>query len=126
MLPVLQLSSTGERQIEDAVEKLADKFASTDEERSALLPSGRQTTFNNRVHWAKSYPGKAGLVELTGRAPYAPPKGSSSRSWLAIFSISASVFRTARDQASQGDGLWGFDGERGARSGRAVMVALTA
>lgn len=70
MLPVLQLSATGETQIGDAVEKLADKFALTDEERSALLPSGRQTTFANRAHWAKSYLGKAGLVEFTGRGRF--------------------------------------------------------
>ena len=30
----------------------------------------RQTTFANRVHWAKSYLGKAGLVELTKRAHF--------------------------------------------------------
>ena len=34
------------------------------------MPSGRQTTFANRVHWAKSYLGKAGLVELTKRAHF--------------------------------------------------------
>lgn len=70
MLPVLQRSATGEAQIGDVVEKLADKFNLTDEERSTLLPSGRQTTFANRVHWAKNYLGKAGLVELTGRGRF--------------------------------------------------------
>jgi len=35
-----------------------------------LLPSKRQTTFANRVHWAKSYLGKAGLIELTRRAHF--------------------------------------------------------
>jgi len=41
MLPVLQLTATGEPQIADAVESLADQFALGDEERSALLHSGR-------------------------------------------------------------------------------------
>jgi restriction system protein len=31
------------------------------------LPSGRQTTFANRVHWAKSYLKQAGLLEATKR-----------------------------------------------------------
>ncbi len=70
MLPVLQLSGTGEVKIGDVVETLADKFGLTDEERSTLLPSGRQTTFANRVHWAKSYLGKAALIELTGRGRF--------------------------------------------------------
>jgi len=34
---------------------------------SELLPSGKQTTFANRVHWAKSYLGKAELIKLTRR-----------------------------------------------------------
>ncbi|XKH34045.1 restriction endonuclease [Azospirillum doebereinerae] len=50
------------------MERLAEEFTLSPEERSHLLPSGRQTTFANRVHWAKSYLGKAGLVELTRRA----------------------------------------------------------
>jgi restriction system protein len=34
------------------------------------LPSGKQTTFANRVNWAKSYLGKAGLIRLTRRAHF--------------------------------------------------------
>jgi restriction system protein len=41
MLPVLQLSATGEAKIGAAVERLADKFALTNDKRSALLPTGR-------------------------------------------------------------------------------------
>ena len=52
------------------VQHLADEFDLTEEERADLLPSGKQTTFANRVHWAKSYLGKAGLVELTRRAHF--------------------------------------------------------
>jgi restriction system protein len=68
MLPVLRVAAKGEIRISDAVEKLSAEFGLSPEERSQLLPSGRQTTFSNRVHWAKSYLGKAGLVELTKRA----------------------------------------------------------
>lgn len=70
MLPVLREAASGEVRISDVVERLANEFGLTPEERSHLLPSGRQTTFSNRVHWAKSYLGKAGLVELTRRAHF--------------------------------------------------------
>lgn len=70
MLPVLRASEAGEVKISDVVKQLADQFQLTPEERSALLPSGTQTTFANRVHWAKSHLGKAGLVELTKRAHF--------------------------------------------------------
>jgi len=70
MLPVLRSSEMGEVKISDVVQSLADKFRLTEEERSELLPSGKQTIFANRTHWAKSYLGKAGLVELTKRAHF--------------------------------------------------------
>ena len=70
MLPVLQSGASGEVRIGDVVQRLAIDFALTDEERSTLLPSGRQTTFANRVHWAKSYLTKAGLLEATGRGRF--------------------------------------------------------
>jgi restriction system protein len=77
MLPVLQMAAKGEVRISDAVQMLSDQFSLSLEERSQLLPSGRQTTFANRVHWAKSYLGKAGLVELTKRAYFRiTPDGS--------------------------------------------------
>ncbi|AWV18245.1 restriction endonuclease [Methylobacterium sp. XJLW] len=70
MLPVLREAATGEKRIGDVVEHLADEFGLSPEDRSHLLPSGRQTTFANRVHWAKSYLGKSGLIELTRRAHF--------------------------------------------------------
>jgi restriction system protein len=62
MLPVLRAASEDEVRISDVVERLANEFPMSAEERSQLLPSGRQTTFANRVNWAKSYLGKAGHV----------------------------------------------------------------
>jgi restriction system protein len=70
MLPVLKVAADGEIRIGDAVERLIVVFGLSTEEKSQLLPSGRQTTFANRVHWAKSYLGKAGLIELTRRAHF--------------------------------------------------------
>jgi restriction system protein len=68
MLPVLRESAAGEVRISDVVAVLGTKLALTESELSELLPSGRQTTFANRVNWAKSYLGKAGLIRLTKRA----------------------------------------------------------
>lgn len=67
MLPVLRASAGGEVRIGDVVETLANEFQLTDDERAHVLPSGRQTTFANGVHWSKSHLGKAGLVHLSGR-----------------------------------------------------------
>ena len=67
MKPVLKCSENGEIKISEVVEALAEQFSLTEEERAELLPSGKQTTFANRVHWAKTYLLKAGLVETTRR-----------------------------------------------------------
>lgn len=71
MLPVLEDSAKGEVRVGATVERLADRFGLTPEQRADLLPSKRQTTFANRIHWAKSYLGKAGLIELTKRGHFA-------------------------------------------------------
>jgi len=42
----------------------------TEEERQQLLPSGKQTTFANRVHWAKTFLSQAGLLDATKRAHF--------------------------------------------------------
>lgn len=70
MLPVLEEAAHGEVRIGAVVEQLADRFHLTPNQRAELLPSKRQTTFANRVHWAKSYLGKAGLIELTKRGHF--------------------------------------------------------
>jgi len=71
MLPLLKLSaSEKEWRTSDAVAVLADQFNLSQEERTALLPSGRQSSFANRVHWARTYLGKAGLVVATKRAHF--------------------------------------------------------
>lgn len=68
MLPILQLASDGEEHhIRNAIDRLANYFELTPEERTELLPSGRQATFDNRTHWARTYLVKAGLLESTGR-----------------------------------------------------------
>lgn len=55
------------QQIREAVAKV---LAVTDEEQEKLLPSGKQTTFSNRMAWALTHMGKAGLVSRPTRGQY--------------------------------------------------------
>jgi restriction system protein len=70
MLPVLLASTIGEVRIGDAVDRLADQLNLTPEDRAQLLPSGKQTLLGNRVHGAKTYLTKAGLLESTRRGHF--------------------------------------------------------
>ena len=70
MLPVLAASATGEVRVGDMVERLAEQLNLSPGERTQLLPSGKQTLFGNRVHWAKTYLTKAGLLETTRRGHF--------------------------------------------------------
>lgn len=79
MLPVLSASSDGEIGIRDVVGRLAEKLGLTPEERAELLPSGKQTVFSNRAHWAKTYLAKAGLIESTRRGHFKiTPRGQQT------------------------------------------------
>ena len=68
--PVLEAAVEGEQSISKVVDVLADRLAISDEDRNELLPSGTQTRFANRVHWAKSYILQAGLVRSTRRGHF--------------------------------------------------------
>lgn len=70
MLPVLRKAAAGEARIGDVIIELATELGLTNEERGELLPSGKQTTFANRVHWAKTYLKQAGLLEIPKRAHF--------------------------------------------------------
>jgi restriction system protein len=68
MLPLLKFA--GDRQehsLREGIDQLANEFALTEEEKKELLPSGLQEIFRNRVAWARTYMGKAGLLESTRR-----------------------------------------------------------
>jgi restriction system protein len=67
MLHVLLATPETEIRIGDVINRLADELKLTPEERAQLLPSGVQGLFANRVHWAKFYLTKAGLIESTRR-----------------------------------------------------------
>ena len=72
MLPVLSEASKGEGEvrISDIRSRIAEQLGLTPEDLEKRLPSGRQGAFENRVHWAKFYLGKAGLIESTGRGRF--------------------------------------------------------
>lgn len=74
---------------------LANLLEISDEERQQLLPSGKQTIFNNRVQWTASYLKQAGLIESvsrgfyciteTGKSAFSHQKGQIDNSFLLHF-----------------------------------------
>ena len=71
MLPLLQALADGrEHLVRDVRESIAAQFGLNAAEREALLPSGKQPVFDNRLGWAKTYLAKAGLVVSVRRGVY--------------------------------------------------------
>src|SRR5688572_8537407 len=71
MLPLLEALDDGrEHLVRDVRETIAAKFRLGAQEREALLPSGKQPIFDNRLGWAKTYLAKAGLVSSVRRGVY--------------------------------------------------------
>ncbi len=71
MLPVLKRAAQGETRVPEIEEKIAAEFNLTPDERNQMLPSGRQKVLHNRIHWAKFYLGKAGLIVSPRRGWFA-------------------------------------------------------
>lgn len=68
MLPMLKAASDGkEYALADIRQLLANEFDLSMEEITALLPSGRQPVFTNRVAWSKVYLAQAGLLSSPKR-----------------------------------------------------------
>ncbi len=66
MLPLLKLAADGqEHSLTEAVERLAQEFQLSEEDRGQLLRSG-QTRVYNRVAWTTTYLRKAGLLRAVG------------------------------------------------------------
>lgn len=62
MLPVLSIAAQGETRVPEAAEVIANQLGLTSDEREQMLPSGTQRLLHNRIHWAKFYMTKAGLI----------------------------------------------------------------
>jgi len=70
MLPVLRVAADGETRVPDAAEKIADNLGLSQEEREEMFPSRRQRVLHNRIHWAKFYMTKAGLIDCPRRGRF--------------------------------------------------------
>ena len=72
MRPLLELASDGEQHsLSNARDALGNRFQLSEEERKAVLPSGRQSIFGNRIAWAKVYLQRAGLLDVPKRGYFA-------------------------------------------------------
>ena len=70
MLPLLKLAGDGQQHtLAEAVERLAQEFQLSDDDRTQLLRSG-QTRLYNRVGWTTTYLKKAGLLRAVGPGRY--------------------------------------------------------
>lgn len=67
MLPVLKAAADGNTRVPKAADRIAGDLNLSEEEREELLPSGRQRVLHNRIHWAKFYMSKAGLIDSPSR-----------------------------------------------------------
>ena len=68
MRPLLQALSDGSvRRTRDLVDAMSDHFGLSDEEREAMLPSGRQRLMHNRVGWSITHLFQAGLLDRPTR-----------------------------------------------------------
>jgi restriction system protein len=70
MLPLLKHAATGETRVPAIADKIADEVGLTREEREEMLPSARQRLLHNRIHWAKFYMTKAGLIDQPQRGRF--------------------------------------------------------
>lgn len=69
MRPILALLADGSSRLtKQVIAAMTDEFSLTNEERNAMLPSGRQRRMDNRVYWALTHLSQAGLLERPVRA----------------------------------------------------------
>ncbi|KSB87888.1 hypothetical protein AS593_00925 [Caulobacter vibrioides] len=72
MLPLLTRAVAARKPVGvlELMPRIAADLALTEEQLAERLPSGRQGTFHNRLHWAKQYMTRAGLLESTKRGHF--------------------------------------------------------
>jgi restriction system protein len=71
MLPLLKIAGDGnEHSKNEAIERLAQQFGLSEDERNELLPKSMQRKFDNRVSWARTYMQKALLLSSSGRSKF--------------------------------------------------------
>jgi restriction system protein len=68
MFPLMKISSDKNiHMFRDVMTELSEHFQLTEEEKKELLPSGKQSIFENRSGWAKTHLKKAGLLNYPRR-----------------------------------------------------------
>jgi restriction system protein len=67
MLPLLRLFEAGAQNVGQCAPQIKEQFRISDEEAEELIPSGSTTLLYNRIHWARTYLSKAGLLESPRR-----------------------------------------------------------
>jgi restriction system protein len=70
MLPLLAIAAEGETSVPVASQLMADRLGLSQVEREVMLPSGKMRILNNRIHWAKFYMSKAGLIDSPKRGVF--------------------------------------------------------
>lgn len=72
MLPLLKRTAAASEPVSimELMPVLAADFGLTEDEIAERLPSGMQGVFHNRLHWAKFYMTRAGLLETTKRGQF--------------------------------------------------------
>lgn len=71
MLPLLRFALDGEEHsLKQAVEDAVRVFKLSDSERQEMMPRGVQTKIYNRLTWARSHLGKAGLLTAAGNGRF--------------------------------------------------------
>jgi restriction system protein len=71
MLPLLKFTADRqEHRQSEAADALSHHFSISESDRKEMLPSGRQTRFDNRIAWAVVYLRKAGFLESPRRGKF--------------------------------------------------------
>jgi len=117
MLPLLKIAAEGETRIPEMEERICNDFGLSEAERDAQLPSGRQKVIHNRLHWAKFYLTRAGLLDVPGRGRFvASPAGREllarnpprvDNTVLMTYPAFREFYRNARDSAGDSESAGG-------------------
>lgn len=70
MLPLLKLINEGKTNVNECVPIIKEQFSISESEADELIPSGKQTVLTNRLHWARTYLGKAGALKSPKRGTH--------------------------------------------------------
>lgn len=79
-VPFLKVIADGsEYSVREIRDRIARYVGLTDEDLNEMQPSGKQATFVNRVGWARTYLGKAELIETPRKRGYIRITGEGKR-----------------------------------------------